>query len=199
MFFYFAQIHLQKIINRVHTDLYKVESEFLHRLLGYLSKLTHLPLIEQGEARWSSSVQGILSRNLDQWRSSLPQEMRWSDNDPPSPDINVARMRAKYFSARCIIHLPLLYHALYYCGPNMGRPSVDSLARYGEAVSSQVSPSLTHGQYAPGMTRMPQKLRRACEECLHSAVRSTVAFDAIKGRPVVANIFGTAHAYVCKL
>jgi gamma-glutamyl phosphate reductase len=25
---------------------------------------------------------------------------------------------------------------------------------------------------------------------------STVAFDGIKGRPVVTNIFGTAHAYV---
>lgn len=28
MFFYSAQIHLRKVLNRVHTDLYKVESEF---------------------------------------------------------------------------------------------------------------------------------------------------------------------------
>lgn len=216
MFFYSAQIHLRKVLNRVHTDLYKVESEFLYRLLGYFPILMHLPLAEQGETRWSSNVQEILSMNLDLWRSSLPQEMRWSDNDPPSPDINVARMRAKYYGARYIIHRPLLYHALHYCGPNMGPLSVDSPARYGEAVSSQVSPSLTHGQYAPGMTRMssdlgsvpgangtahtyrdlPQKLRRACKVCLQSAVRSTEAFDAIKGRPVVTNIFGTAHAYV---
>lgn len=35
MFFYSAQIHLRKVLNRVHTDLYKVESKFLplHRKL----------------------------------------------------------------------------------------------------------------------------------------------------------------------
>jgi hypothetical protein len=27
MFFYSAQIHLRKVLNRVHTDLYKVESK----------------------------------------------------------------------------------------------------------------------------------------------------------------------------
>lgn len=29
MFFYSAQIHLRKVLNRVHTDLYKVESTSL--------------------------------------------------------------------------------------------------------------------------------------------------------------------------
>ena len=31
MFFYSAQIHLRKVLNRVHTDLYKVESKILSR------------------------------------------------------------------------------------------------------------------------------------------------------------------------
>ena len=31
MFFYSAQIHLRKVLNRVHTDLYKVESEFYNQ------------------------------------------------------------------------------------------------------------------------------------------------------------------------
>ncbi|KAL4916922.1 hypothetical protein BDW62DRAFT_93517 [Aspergillus aurantiobrunneus] len=196
MFFYSAQIHLRKVLNRVHTDLYKVA--------------------KQGETRWSSSVQEILSMNLDLWRSILPQEMRWSDNDPPSPDINVARMRAKYYGARYIIHRPLLYHALHYCGPSMNPLPVDSPAGYVDygSMSQHVSPPLIHGPQAPDMARissdlgtaqgpnglahtyrdLPQKLRRACKVCLQSAVRSTEAFDAIKGRPVVTNIFGTAHA-----
>jgi hypothetical protein len=33
MFFYSAQIHLRKVLNRVHTDLYKAESK-LHHLRG---------------------------------------------------------------------------------------------------------------------------------------------------------------------
>ncbi|KAL4942013.1 hypothetical protein BDV06DRAFT_222571 [Aspergillus oleicola] len=188
MFFYSAQTHLRKILNRVHRDLYKVE--------------------KQGQDRWSSSVQETLSMNLDLWRSALPTEMRWMDDDPPSDDINVARMRAKYWGARYIIHRPLLYHALHYAGPES--PPIDSPIAYNDygPMPQQASPQ------APGMTRassdmsysqgangtrkshrdLPMKLRRACLVCVQSAIKSTEAFDGIKGRPVVTNIFGTAHA-----
>ncbi|KAL2834499.1 hypothetical protein BDW59DRAFT_48228 [Aspergillus cavernicola] len=197
MFFYSAQIHLRKVLNRVHTDLYKVE--------------------KQGETRWSSNVQEILNVNLELWRSSLPPEMKWNTNDPPSPDINVARMRAKYYGARYIIHRPLLYHALHYTGPSKAPPPLDSPAGFAEPgiKTQQLSPSLRYSQHAPDMTRissdlcatqgamglaansyrdLPQKLRTGCKMCVDAAINSTEAFDAVKGRPVVTNIFGTAHA-----
>ncbi|KAE8155544.1 hypothetical protein BDV40DRAFT_118323 [Aspergillus tamarii] len=41
---------------------------------------------------------------------------------------------------------------------------------------------------------LPTKLRNACKVCVDSAIQSTVAFDGIKGRPVMTNIFGTSHA-----
>ncbi|KAL4792878.1 hypothetical protein BDV19DRAFT_367553 [Aspergillus venezuelensis] len=188
MFFYSAQTHLRKILNRVHRDLYKVE--------------------KQGQDRWSSSVQETLSMNLDLWRSALPTEMRWNDDDPPSDDINVARMRAKYWGARYIIHRPLLYHALHYAGPD--NFPVDSPIAYTEygPVPQQASPQapnmarassdLSYSQGANGSRKahrdLPMKLRRACLVCVQSAIKSTEAFDGIKGRPVVTNIFGTAHA-----
>ncbi|OJK03368.1 hypothetical protein ASPACDRAFT_49574 [Aspergillus aculeatus ATCC 16872] len=205
MFFYSAQIHLRKVLNRVHTDLYKVE--------------------RKGESRWSSHVQEILSMNLELWRSSLPEVMRWKDTDPPSKDINVARMRAKYYGARYIIHRPLLFHALHFANDTGSSASVDSPT--GSAISGsrsqQVSPSLTHSQRAIGMARLASdagptarsaptptpgggnwasyayrdlqpKMRRACKVCIDSAMLSTEAFDGIEGRPVVTNIFGTAHA-----
>ncbi|KAI9927385.1 hypothetical protein MW887_002997 [Aspergillus wentii] len=204
MFFYSAQIHLRKVLNRVHTDLYKVE--------------------KVGQNRWSSNVQEILSMNLELWRSSLPEVMKWRDTDPPSKEINVARMRAKYYGARYIIHRPLLYHALHFGGQNDRSTSVDSPT--GSAMSGsksqQVSPSMTHSQRATNMMRLssdmgpstraqppssngnfgvayhyrdlPTKLRRACKVCVDSAILSTEAFDGIEGRPVVTNIFGTAHA-----
>ena len=156
--------------------------------------------------------------NLQLWRSSLPEVMRWKDYDPASKDINVARMRAKYYGARYIIHRPLLYHALHIAG----RPtSVDSPSAPGMSASrsQQVSPSMMHSQRmarlpsdmgpgpvrsstsAPGWTSytyrdLPTKLRRACKVCIDSAILSTEVFDGIEGRPVVTNIFGTAHAYV---
>ena len=209
MMFYSAQIHLRKVLNRVHTDLYKVE--------------------KQGQTRWSSNVQEALSMNLDLWRTSLPTTMSWDDKESPAKDINAARMRAKYYGARYIIHRPLLYHALHYgqTGARVGsvaQPSVDSpTGSASNSQTQQMSPSMPHaGQRAPGMTRimsnlgnssaefmpfangwtpptvalreLPQKLRRACKVCIESAILSTEAFDGIPDRLVVTNIFGTAHA-----
>jgi hypothetical protein len=165
--------------------------------------------------------------NLELWRNSLPEIMKWKDTDPPSNDINVARMRAKYYGARYIIHRPLLYHALHFAGlpnPNPASASVESPAGslLSGSESQQMSPSLPRSQRASNMARpssdmgiavhsappsfqggsmgtiayrdLPPKLRRACKVCIDSAILSTEAFDGIKGRPIVTNIFGTAHA-----
>lgn len=196
MMFYSAQIHLRKVLNRVHTDLYKVEKE--------------------GENRWSSSVQEALSHNLNMWRFSLPEVMGWEDADPPAKEINAARMRAKYYGARYIIHRPLLYHALHYGGSGArvdtaGQGSVDSpTGSVGNSKPQQMSPSITNTSHrAQNMTRMlsdigtvsanpaaafpngwtpptvnlralPSKLRRACKVCVDSAILSTQAFDGIE-------------------
>ncbi|OKP13253.1 hypothetical protein PENSUB_1056 [Penicillium subrubescens] len=202
MFFHSAQIHLRKILNRVHADLYKVE--------------------EQGQTRWSSNVLKILSENLELWRASLPISMEWKDSDPPSEDINVARMRAKYYGARYIIHRPLLYLALHCAGQsNPYASSVDSpTTPVADTVfgsnSQPISSSIIQNQktamnmdrtYRPAQPlnlsgghgqrtydEPPMRLRHACKLCIDSAILSTEAFDGIKGRPVVTNIFGTAHA-----
>lgn len=168
-------------------------------------------------------MQEVLSMNLELWRNSLPDVMKWRDTDPPSPDINIARMRAKYYGAKYIIHRPLLYHALHFAAPNGQGNAVDfpvgSNVMSGSK-SQQVSPSMAHSQRATNMARwssdmgpppsrgplqppiwpgltyreLTPKLRRACKICIDSAILSTEAFDGIKDRPVVTNIFGTAHA-----
>ena len=209
MLFYSAQIHLRKVLNRVHTDLYKIE--------------------KQGQTHWSSNVQEALSMNLDLWRTSLPTTMSWTDKEPPAKDINAARMRAKYYGARYIIHRPLLYHALHYgqTGARVGsvaQISVDSsTGSANNSQTQQMSPSMIHNaRHAPDMARvmssivnppaemssfangwtpptvtlreLPRKLRRACKVCIDSAILSTTAFDEIPDRLIVTNIFGTAHA-----
>ncbi|KAF7115349.1 hypothetical protein CNMCM5793_002165 [Aspergillus hiratsukae] len=250
MFFYSAQIHLRKVLNRVHTDLYKVERQQNSNAVNpgiatnaagsasavnaAIAAITANPSSgtttqsSSSNNRWTSNVQEILSMNLELWRNSLPDIMKWKDTDPPSKDINVARMRAKYYGARYIIHRPLLYHALHYAGlpPNPTSASVESPAGsvLSGSKSQQVSPSITHSQRATNMARLssdmgmavhsapssfqggpgsmgtiayrdlPPKLRRACKVCIDSAILSTEAFDGIDGRPIVTNIFGTAHA-----
>lgn len=168
MLFYSAQIYLRKILNCVNTDLYKGKS--MHNIF-------HL--------------QEVLSMNLQQWRSKLPEVMQWKDSDPPSKDINVARLRAKYYEACYVIHRPLLYHALHFFRQpaSVGYPT----AAPGPVQSSSTA---VGGRWTSYTYRdLPIKLQQACKVCIHSAILSTEAFDGIEGRPVVTNIFGTAHAY----
>lgn len=39
-----------------------------------------------------------------------------------------------------------------------------------------------------------ETITEASQICVEAAMKSTVAFDGIMKRPVVTNIFGTAHA-----
>jgi hypothetical protein len=94
-------------------------------------------------------VHEALSMNLDLWRSSLPLIMRWEDSDPPATDINAARMRAKYYGAKYIIHQPLLYHALHY-GPTGERLS--SVSQTSENSPRSSASTLQKQQMSPSMT-----------------------------------------------
>ncbi|KAK2762120.1 hypothetical protein FQN54_001127 [Arachnomyces sp. PD_36] len=47
---------------------------------------------------------------------------------------------------------------------------------------------------ATAFKKMDPKVQEACRICVDSAIRSTTAFDGIKGKLIVTNIFGTAHA-----
>ena len=107
--------------------------------------------------------------------------MMWKDTDPPATEINAARMRAKYYSARYIIHRPVLYHALHH---------------YGQVGARVGSIGQTWTPATVNLRELPSKYRRACKICVESVILSTEAFDGIKDRLVVPNIFGTAHAYV---
>lgn len=158
---------------------------------------------------------------LQQWQSKLPVVMQWKDSDPPSKEINVARLRAKYYEARYIIHRPLLYHTLHTFRQPASVEFPAAAPGMTASDSQQVSPSMTHSQQVTSRARLhegpgpmqssstapggrwasytyqdlPTKLQQACKICIHSAILSTEAFDDIEGRPVVTNIFGTAHAY----
>ena len=173
---------------------------------------------EKGQTQSPLAVYETLGRNLELWRAGLPNILRWNDGDPPSNDINTARMRAKYYGARYIIYRPLLYRALHTTIPKASN-TVDSPTGPSDQESSKsqyISPPTSHSRTSstnrwssnmevPGhphiepwfgipYSKLSPKLKRACKICIESAILSTEAFDGIKGRLVVTNIFGTAHA-----
>lgn len=126
-------------------------------------------------------------------------------------------MRAKYYGARYIIHRPLLHHALHSFteGSEQQQPSAAASPASASSAPGVPSPRLSArliSQIKAMDSTGPKPLAgafgvadcdegdqdiqtiKACCICIDSAFHSTTAFDGLKGRPIVTNIFGTAHA-----
>ncbi|KAK5014401.1 hypothetical protein LTR39_003166, partial [Cryomyces antarcticus] len=79
MLYYSAQVQLRKILNRAHTALYDSEKN------------------GSKQDSWSNLTIWDLQTQLQEWRDTLPKPLTWNDSEPPSKDINAARLRAKYY------------------------------------------------------------------------------------------------------
>ncbi|EHA18725.1 hypothetical protein ASPNIDRAFT_119094 [Aspergillus niger ATCC 1015] len=130
----------------------------------------------------------ILSMNLEQWRKDLPESMTWKDTDPPSPDINVAHMRAKYYSAQYLIHRPLLYYALHHsslgpCGRSIPVPQFSNML----VLSATYMSSLSELVDRNGLDRLLKRTIRFLQSCGRSP---TLRTDAEILSEVYVKIFG---------
>lgn len=204
LFFYSSQIHLRIRLNSVHTELYREEINERSNLKSLVDT------VQEQDA------------NLMKWRNLLTKNtnLGWDDNSFKASDINVVRMRAKFYGGRYIIHRPVLYKVLHesYLLPG---ETIESPTSTPGRSSVGASPASTHpsapiqskrtqsemGPPAPRIStsgfenlseserlNLQDKLKEQCKMCIDAALKSTEVFDAIKGRLIVTNIFGTAHA-----
>ena len=142
-----------------------------------------------------------LDYQLEQWKAYLPEQLRWEESEPPSGDINAARLRAKYFGARYIIHRPFVYHVIHGGGGLLSASSpTNSEASRSPSASTPGGFSAARRVSLVGDDRVelaPVSLEMSCRKCLESAIQSTTAFHAFSpddNRPIITNVFGTAHA-----
>ncbi|KAL8772140.1 MAG: hypothetical protein Q9209_002575 [Squamulea sp. 1 TL-2023] len=185
MWYYSGQIHIRNMLNDIQSELY--------------------PPRDKERAVRGTALRDHFHDRLEAWRKLLPTGLQWSDNDPPSSDINTARLRAKYYGAQYIIHRPFLRHAL------------DNKMDFQDSASSQVNTALGHKNRSspfspqamerknsnmgpPGPTQKEKihqaEILESARTCVAAAVQSTIAFDNIinRQRLIVTNIFGTSHA-----
>jgi hypothetical protein len=197
---YLAQISMRRLLNRIHGNIYGEKHNGKVAQKGYSNNL--------GEE---------LESQLDSWRSALPDPLRWNDHDPPPDDINHARLRAKYWGCRYIIYRPFVHHALHPDGvntsfsvpnesPSMPNRNISSHGtprqehsspqhyEYTRRYSMNSEPSMPPPVLSSALPHMDAKLEELCRRCIEAAIRSTEAFKNVIGRPIVTNIFGTAHA-----
>ena len=171
--FYSYQIQLRRTMNSIHAMLYR-ESKNL-------------------QTKPSDSIMSALDTNLENWRRLLA-DWDWDDNDHEDPNINVARMRGKYYGAKYIIWRPTLRFALLQAAASSKTKRLsESPAGFGHG-SEATSPSISNLNSSQ-LGGKPEVLDvDGSRKCIEAAIRSTTSFDRVPRRLVTTNIFGTAHA-----
>ena len=135
-----------------------------------------------------------LNTALDSWREVAgnvnPDVALWNEDDHKSSDTNIARMRAKFYGGKYIANRPALQYAL-----NCRRLALTPRARPSESPVgfNQGQTTARSNDMGPPPV-IDNYIMQAAERCVEAAIRSTTAFDDVRGRLVVTNIFGTAHA-----
>ena len=194
--YYSSQVQLRRTLNDIRYNLY----EDRHKGNGASPEETKEPP--------PFGIVRTLDDNLENWRNLL-NDWNWDDNDHMSSDINVARMRAKYYGAKYIIHRPALQYALAFCAGTGGSSTTGShrsespavgpsyqppLVSHGEAVSRSARRQSKTGPPTPAVERLDSRTREGAEACIWAAIRSTTAFDRVPERIIITNMFCTAHA-----
>ncbi|KAB8346373.1 hypothetical protein FH972_023415 [Carpinus fangiana] len=175
MLCYSAQITLRKILNRSTWYLFDGNHPLLNNPKRSLDQLEDMVGYLDG---WRQVTASLATSH------GIP-ELAWEDSDEPATDINIARMRGKYYGAKYIIHRPFLKHILHQ--EEFNKTAEQGAATYGTP------------QAGLGQTESEDYARIVAHAntCVNAAIQSTYAFDGYRkqyGRLLVTNIFGTAHA-----
>lgn len=185
--FYSYQIQLRRTMNDVHSILYKKAPD----AKGQKPVLVLVKVLETA---------------LHGWKSILA-DWDWEEDDYQSEDINVARMRAKYYGARYIINRPILHYCLSITAPSTpsvkhsdspqpsGLSSIPSPAQFGYSPATRTRVQNDMGP--PGSNpdiEIDELILDQARTCINAAIRSTTVFDKVPRRLIITNIFGTAHA-----
>ena len=183
--------------------LYYSNQIYLRNSLNQYQSLLYPSQLYEGDARFSFVKRAACDDTLATWRARLGPELAWSDAAPPPGDINRARLRAKYYGAKYIIHRPFLYLALEYYG-DLGFERADVREPVRERFRAferdrdrfELVSSLNEFEGTAFVHERAFQVLMSCRICIDAAMRSTEAFDGIwpGRRLVVTNIFGTAHA-----
>ncbi|KAF4469740.1 hypothetical protein FALBO_3361 [Fusarium albosuccineum] len=113
------------------------------------------------------------------------------EDDPPAGDILAARLRAQYWVAQVITYRPFIRQILQLSqsrknhASNLSVPRTSSEFRQNAAIYPEAE---THGNINP-------KVEEYAKKGIEALVESTRAFHGLgDDRPILANVFGTAHA-----
>ncbi|XPS74110.1 hypothetical protein M3J09_006235 [Ascochyta lentis] len=195
MLMYSSQIWLRVILNEAHNMLYGRNAR--------RSFDTHN--IKEVAHRATAHV-----RILEDWRRVLPPTLAWNDEDPPATDINVARLRAKYYGSIYVILRPYLRIANHFIDFPPTGASTARASHHNSPAPTSGSSSNRNVHLLVDLSDDQRSIIGVAVKCINAAIQSTIAFDRVGATPgskyvkfdanartrrlVVTNIFGTMHA-----
>jgi hypothetical protein len=218
MWIYSSQIHLRVILNEAHNTLYSSGRQLLHfasLMLTTSGGRKKPPGFDVHNLKEVANAARVHADILLSWRRLLPAELSWEDNEPPATDINIARLRAKFYGGHYMILRPFLFLAVHEIELPPGPPvSGWSSQTSSPAATVESAPTPTHTQIHQrgafvDLTSEQSGLLRVAHDCIASAIQSTIAFDRVGADPntkynrfketprerlILTNIFGTLHA-----
>ncbi|KAL9614805.1 MAG: hypothetical protein Q9167_000715 [Letrouitia subvulpina] len=185
MLYYSGQIHIRNILNDIQHELYPPE--------------------DQERATRGTALRNHFNDRLEAWRKLLPPGLQWKDTDPPASNINDARLRAKFYGAKYIVHRPFLRHALdnrleFSESRSPRLVNLTSLDNRSSSYSPQAGERRGSTRESTSQAKQEMvaeaEILESAKICVAAAIRSTEAFDNIinSQRLIVTNIFGTTHA-----
>lgn len=167
---YMGQLYLRKHLNQIHSVVYSEKASNTANLMSTLNAVS--------DAQWR--VQGML------W---VPPAFQFKEEDPPAKDILSARLRAKYWGAQVITYRPCIKLIL----------DLSFRLRAEEAEARNRPMAMTPGELSEATIREVRGLHKTIWEHakrgIQALIESTQAFHGLgESRPIITNIFGTAHA-----
>ncbi|RDW92429.1 hypothetical protein BP5796_01823 [Coleophoma crateriformis] len=178
---YSAQLFLRKRLNEIHTMFYS-------------------PDLDNGpspRAPLAHTSVAYMAQFLENWRKTGPEKFRWNDGDPPSDNILIARLRAKYYGARvitCRYFVLKILENSYTTSTAAGGKNQKITDEFREGVSVPII-----NKDATSVEHISTEVLGYVRSCIDALKESTMAFDNVvedigKQRLIVTNIWGTAHA-----
>ena len=192
MMYYTSHTQLSTTLNLIYANLYDEPSD-RGKWTSLLAK-QQLIMLEPNLA-----ITNLLSQYLENWRQSLPKEMRWDDDEHQTSDINAARMRATYYGTKSLIFRRVLQYVMLRESSSLARrnasPASQNIALGGDSLVGTDPSASTNTTHPSQSVKIKQpQVWRACEQCVRAATRSITAFDRVPKRPIIPNFFGTAQA-----
>lgn len=165
--------------------------------LGMIMSLANQQLLPDHSAGlWPEQLRVIIksqTASLYQWRTSLPDRLRWNDQDPP-PNCNVtASLRRRYWEAKVTLLKPFLHYALHIL-PDIRNGNVP------QEIEQDLEAGLdTHVLAAVHVTMRKSgesEILRLADLCIEAAKKSIAACERVSDRQVLINAPCVTHRYV---